>query len=63
MSLEGYAVQIKSDRFVEAVRVYGARYALCVAQRLNEHFAIVDEMKLKGIEDNAFNFEFPKSHR
>jgi hypothetical protein len=60
MKMHGTTIQIHSDCYVEAVLVFGTRYALCVAQRWNEYFAIMDETRLEDIEDKAIHFEFNK---
>jgi hypothetical protein len=60
MKMDGATAQINSDSFIEAVLVYGTKYTLCVAQRWNEHFALMDETTLEEIEGSAINFEFKK---
>jgi hypothetical protein len=51
-------IQIKTDRLVREILVYGTRYALWVSANWNEHFALIDATTLEKIRDDTINFDF-----
>jgi len=51
-------IQIKSDRLIDPIVVYGTRYALWVTANWNEHFALIPNAVLEKLRDDAIQFDF-----
>jgi hypothetical protein len=51
-------IEIKSDRFVSPILVYGTKYTIWVAANWNETLALIDAASLEKLRDDAVNFTF-----
>jgi hypothetical protein len=51
-------IQIQTDQLITPILVYGTKYMLWVTAHWNEHFKLIDELKLQRILDEAVNFDF-----
>lgn len=51
-------LQIKTDRLIREILIFGTRYALWVAAHWNEHFGLIDAAKPENVRDEALGFNF-----
>ena len=51
-------IQIKTDRLVREILVFGTKYTLWVAVNWNEHFALIDAEALEKLRNETINFDF-----
>ena len=51
-------IQIKTDRVIREILVYGTKYALWVPANWNEHFPLIDATILEKMRDDTINFDF-----
>ena len=61
LTSSGGTVQIQSDRLIEAILVYGTKYALYSAANWNEHFLLIDAAKIEKLKDDAIKFDFKRN--
>jgi hypothetical protein len=54
----GDTIQIKSDRLIREILIYGSKYMLWVAAHWNEHFSLMDSATLEDLRDKMINFDF-----
>jgi hypothetical protein len=50
-------IQIKTDRFVREILIYGTKYALWVTANWNEHFQLINVIALEALRDEVLNFD------
>ena len=51
-------IQIKTDRLIREILVYGTKYALWVTANWNEHLVLIDAATLEELRDETINFDF-----
>lgn len=51
-------IQIKTDRLVREILVYGTKYALWVTANWNEHLDLIDPATLEKLRDETIKFDF-----
>jgi len=51
-------IEIKSDRLIREILVYGTKYALAVTTKWNEHFHLIEQKTLDKLCEDANNFDF-----
>jgi hypothetical protein len=51
-------IQIKTDRLIREILVYGTKYTLWVSANWNEHFALIDTATLEKLRDETIKFDF-----